>query len=869
MKSLKYPNCIAVATIVATATLLSTAQPSGLFFSVPSEVGAMSAQTQADLTGIAQQNYEKFQGMSESDAESYYNQLLLTYDSNMAVADQYGDNSISNQAKSVLILLRPKLLKATYYYNGKGQRNEMYRFATAYVDATIHPSMRELNPDKDPSIYPPIVYMAATASSNSKDYNRAIAYLQEYIDTKHPDKRETAFYYLAQNCLGAKNYSRCIQVVDEASQLFPNNFNLLSLGVAASVNGNELSRLPNLLERALRLKPTDQSLLMIQGQLAEDAGDFAKAADVFNKLDQLKPNNLSINKHLAICNYNLGVRLYNDAIVNGNTKEAQNAKRSSINFFKDAAQRLELILQSDPSDVRMLTSLGVCYTCMGDDGNLSQVNSRLQAVGQTPIEKVSIPPLMTYNSDGSGNIDKEKKASTSSQSVPSFQEFASDYVTSRLKEWSERGKFEKSEQYAERVNQNSIKLKHTELSFQAEEEYKSKYGMECLKNLTLKGYDADNETYLITTNYGEILLHVPVKNQEAELFQATWGQVSLRKPRIIIHEDHPIIGSVTFETPNGKKYEYNANEALTYTQTEVKIDFDKLLGNVAQTPVARSEKNVVAQNTINSGKTQTITRKSDVDINIPTTKKQNTNTLALIIANENYKNVSPVESALHDGEVMAQYCEQTLGIPKTNILQYNDASLADIYRGISTLRGIADAMGENTNIIVYYAGHGMPDEATKDAYLLPADGDAQLPPTCYSLNKFYKDLAEIKSANTFVFMDACFSGSQRGEGMLMAARGVKIRPKETALAGNMFVLSAATGQETAMPYTDKNHGLFTYYLLKKLQDSKGKCSLKELSDYVIGEVRLQSNLVNHKSQTPTMTVSGTLTSKLNDTKLIP
>jgi hypothetical protein len=74
----------------------------------------------------------------------------------------------------------------------------------------------------------------------------------------------------------------------------------------------------------------------------------------------------------------------------------------------------------------------------------------------------------------------------------------------------------------------------------------------------------------------------------------------------------------------------------------------------------------------------------------------------------------------------------------------------------------------------------------------------------------------------------------------------------------MVVFSAASGEETAYPYKEKHHGLFTYYLLKKLQMSKGNMSLGDLQDYVTDEVAKKSIVVNGKSQTPTVTPSANI-----------
>jgi len=88
--------------------------------------------------------------------------------------------------------------------------------------------------------------------------------------------------------------------------------------------------------------------------------------------------------------------------------------------------------------------------------------------------------------------------------------------------------------------------------------------------------------------------------------------------------------------------------------------------------------------------------------------------------------------------------------------------------------------------------------------------------------------------------------------MLASAHGVTIKVKQSAPKGNIVVFSAAQGDETAYPYKEQGHGLFTYYLLKKLQETKGDVTLGELSDFVKTQVVRQSVVVNGKMQTPTL-----------------
>ncbi|SDC78248.1 hypothetical protein [Williamwhitmania taraxaci] len=46
------------------------------------------------------------------------------------------------------------------------------------------------------------------------------------------------------------------------------------------------------------------------------------------------------------------------------------------------------------------------------------------------------------------------------------------------------------------------------------------------------------------------------------------------------------------------------------------------------------------------------------------------------------------------------------------------------------------------------------------------------------------------------------------------------------------------------------HGIFTYYLLKKLQQTKGDCTYAEPDEYLRKEVSINSLVVNKKQQTP-------------------
>lgn len=243
----------------------------------------------------------------------------------------------------------------------------------------------------------------------------------------------------------------------------------------------------------------------------------------------------------------------------------------------------------------------------------------------------------------------------------------------------------------------------------------------------------------------------------------------------------------------------------------------------------------------------------DVDTYVAVNEVEDPNTFAVIISNEHYKHEAAVPFALNDGAIFKRYLIKTLGVPEQNIKYVADASLNDMNYNLAWLEKIINVKKQQARAIVYYSGHGMPDEDSKKAYLLPVDGYSTEPTSGLSTEVLYKRLGAMPAKQTLVFLDACFSGSKREGDMMKAARGVAIKAKSAPVTGNMVVFSAAQGNETAYPLKSKEHGLFTYFLLDKLQKSGGAVSLGDLSDYVTEKVSETSIVTNDKSQTPTVT----------------
>lgn len=257
---------------------------------------------------------------------------------------------------------------------------------------------------------------------------------------------------------------------------------------------------------------------------------------------------------------------------------------------------------------------------------------------------------------------------------------------------------------------------------------------------------------------------------------------------------------------------------------------------------------------------------SDVDRNIPVTGIKNPNTFVVIIANEQYHQVANVPFALNDGNVFAQYCEKTLGISPKHIHYIPNATLNQMKAQVSWLQNMTDAW-DDARVIFYYTGHGIPEESSRTSYLLPVDGYGSDVSTGYKLDDLYAALGNMPTNHITVFLDACFSGVQRSGEMLASAKGVALKARPGAPRGKMVVFSAAQADETAMFYQSQQHGLFTYFLLKKLQETNGDVDLQTLSTYIHTNVRRAAMDENEKPQTPTITPAAAVADEWGGWKL--
>lgn len=263
-------------------------------------------------------------------------------------------------------------------------------------------------------------------------------------------------------------------------------------------------------------------------------------------------------------------------------------------------------------------------------------------------------------------------------------------------------------------------------------------------------------------------------------------------------------------------------------------------------------------------KTSTRREPSDVDVEIPDLGLKMPYRFALIIGNEDYTTYQPhlqsesnVAFAIHDAETFKEYAMKILGVPETNIILLTNARAIEMHNALDQVNLIAKNLEGKAEFFVFYAGHGFPDEKTQEPYLIPVDVSGSNLSFAIKLSEFYAKITEYPTVKTTVFIDACFSGGGRDQGLL-AARAVRVRPRGPQISGNLVVFSATTGDQSALPWEEKQHGMFTYHLLKKLKETQGAVSYNELSEFLRTSVGSRSVMVNRKEQNPQTNISPTL-----------
>ncbi len=257
---------------------------------------------------------------------------------------------------------------------------------------------------------------------------------------------------------------------------------------------------------------------------------------------------------------------------------------------------------------------------------------------------------------------------------------------------------------------------------------------------------------------------------------------------------------------------------------------------------------------------------SDIDKNLPSSNNNNTNAIAVIIGNSNYSNTKSVAYAISDAQSMKNYLINVLGFKEGNILFKENATLGDFNTLFGTKENqkgrLANTIKENiSDVFIFYAGHGAPGLKDNKGYFVPVECNPNyVENSGYSLDVFYQNLGQLKVKSLTIVLDACFSGANVFD--KISPLTIKVIDPVLTMK-NAVVIASSTGTEVSTWYDEKQHGMFTYFFLKAIQDKDqsdknkdGVLTYQELYDYVSDRnegVPYQAARIHGIEQHPTIT----------------
>jgi len=223
------------------------------------------------------------------------------------------------------------------------------------------------------------------------------------------------------------------------------------------------------------------------------------------------------------------------------------------------------------------------------------------------------------------------------------------------------------------------------------------------------------------------------------------------------------------------------------------------------------------------------------------------NKVALIIGVQNYSSAPKATFAASDAKWFYEYAKNVFGVSENNIkkLVNKDASFIQTQKVIS--KWLPSKIKANqTELIVFFAGHGLSTPDGKELYLLVHDSDTDLlSRTAISRSELFNDIVKLKPKSVTLFFDTCYSGSSRDdESLLVAARPIRILPSEVSnRPDNFTIFSAAKNEQISSGFKEARHGIFSYYLMKGLE---GKADANKDKQITNGELHVYMD--KHVSQ---------------------
>lgn len=386
-------------------------------------------------------------------------------------------------------------------------------------------------------------------------------------------------------------------------------------------------------------------------------------------------------------------------------------------------------------------------------------------------------------------VEVEKKVETKSIAAQ-----AKEFADQKMKEWKEKGEFEKSDAYAVRVNAKSI----AEQNERFKKEAIQNIGRTTVDWTSPKAkYDADKELFMVTfDNKFPIFIKVPI--DKAKSFAENIKTLEFSK----------------------SVFSMMSNE-LVLTQVEVLDHESSFMG-------FSTSKDAIAF--VGGGKLEP--RK---DAGGLLGSNEHKSKIALVIGNSEYPN-APLKNPGNDATAFSTELK-LLGF---EVIHYNNAS-RKVFR--EAIHEFGEKLNANKGIgLFYYAGHGMQSDGVN--YLVPVDAivekDYDIQDECIRADVVLRMMEMNNNPMNIIILDACRNNPYVKSSSRSMGQG--LAQPESAPSGSIIAFATAPGK-TASDGIGAN-GLYTQELIKAMR--KPGLSIEQ----IFKEVRINVSKLSGDKQVP-------------------
>ncbi len=251
------------------------------------------------------------------------------------------------------------------------------------------------------------------------------------------------------------------------------------------------------------------------------------------------------------------------------------------------------------------------------------------------------------------------------------------------------------------------------------------------------------------------------------------------------------------------------------------------------------------------------------DFGLHKSGKINKKAYAVVIGNRDYSSIDipNVDYAIRDAQLMRKLFMDVMGIPEDNIKYVENAKSSDfnrIFGSANELKGLLFNLATpDSDVFIYYSGHGAPDTKNKDAYFVPVDSDINfIRLSGYPVKQLYKNIESLKARSVTVIIDSCFSGISHAGQIIGSASPVfvEVSNPDTIANEKIVVMTSSKADEISSWDNSKKHGLFTYYFVmgfkEAIANKDGVITIKEMEKYLSQKVPYAAKRLVNREQTP-------------------